>query len=175
VMRLHHDLVSVPQRVRTQPGPPEDELDAGLRELRRDVRGLSQGQALDPGVHGGSVKRRARRRVHPYAKAGAVAEFGHHPGRGDERLRRHTVGEHARSAGTLGLDDRDLRPQLGGHEGRLIPGRSTADDHHTRHGTPAEPSRRLPSVAFSLTPIRTIVIAVRLYAAYGSSLDPGRM
>src|SRR5690606_35127237 len=42
-------------------------------------------------------------------------------------------------------------------------------------GTPAEPSRRLPSVAFSLTPIRTIVIAVRLYAAYGSSLDPGRM
>ena len=45
------------------------------------------------------------------------------------------------------------------------------------HCVPVEPiaHARLRSVAFSLTPEGTIVIAVRLYAAYGSNLDPGRM
>ena len=75
----------------------------------------------------------------------------------------HAVGEHRGAAEPVGVHDRDLGAELGGHQGRLVAAGSATDDHHTSH-------------ARHLLPVRgTTLLAVPLYAAYGSNLDPRRM
>ena len=66
------------------------------------------------------------------AEIGRPAQLGAHAGRGDERLGRHAVAQHARAADAVGVDDGDLGDlgsAGGGDERRLVAGGPAADDH----------------------------------------------
>ncbi len=91
--------------------------------------------ALDPLVH--------RRQVDPDGRAvGGQAQLGgavqstRMPGRGDERLGRHAVVEHAGAAHAVALDDGDLAAVLGGDQRRLVAGRAPTHDHDPGHRRP---------------------------------------
>ena len=73
------------------------------------------------------------------------------------------------------LDDRHLGPELGRHQGGLVARRAAPDDHDAAHRHSRRTSRHYGPLHSPSRPEPTIVIAVRLYAAYGSNLDPGRM
>ncbi len=72
------------------------------------------------------------------AEAVGAPQLGAHAGRGDERLGRHAVEQHAGATDAVGVDDGDLRDvgaAAGRHQRRLVPGGPAADDHDAgNHG-----------------------------------------
>ena len=88
--------------------------------------------------------------AHP--EVGGGLEVGHVVGGGDERLARHAVGEHGRTADAVPLDDGDRGPELGGDEGGLVATGAAPDDDdgrsrrdHAHHPT-TRPRRALAGV-----------------------------
>src|SRR5439155_25734919 len=93
--------------------------------------------------------------------------------RRDEGLRRHAVVEHAGAAHAVALHDRDVAAVLGCHQSGLVARWAAAHDHDPRH-------RRTPFLVRSVPEHRTreaalYSVAVPLYAAYGSNMDPAQM
>jgi hypothetical protein len=128
--------MGVTERVLAQACPPLHHVHARLDELRLDVPGLGQRELLDPVVHRDRIHLDAGQTGRADAEALVVPIAGHHVRAGDEGLGRDAVGEHARTAGAVGLDERDVRVQLGGHQRRLVAARSAADDHNPAHTCP---------------------------------------
>ena len=60
---------------------------------------------------------------------------------GDHRLRRDAVPQVGGAADDVALDQRDLGAETGGIRGRLVAGRSAADDHEAHGHCPRVPAR----------------------------------
>jgi hypothetical protein len=86
---------------------PGDQRDTRVDELLGDVGGLGGRQPLDPLVDL-VQRRRGVLELDGVAQVGGAAQLGAHTGRGDERLGRDTVVEHAGTADAVGVDDGDV-------------------------------------------------------------------
>jgi hypothetical protein len=105
-----------------------DDAHAGLDQLALHVLRLLARETQQPRVDGGEVD--GDLRAHGaavlaageelHAEVGGLADGVRGLRRGDERLRRHDVGEHGRAADTGALDEGDLRAELGSGERRLV-------------------------------------------------------
>ena len=108
-------------------------------------------------------------------EVGRAAQLGAHAGRGDERLRRHAVPQHAGAADAVAVDDGDLGDVATAGRGdqcRLIAGGPAADDHDAGcHGLNlAKRAVDRPVTGRSLR-----AFSVPIYAAYGSNMHPEQM
>ena len=121
LVRGHAGLGVVDLRV------PCQEADALALQLRADVRRLGAGQGLDPAVDPAEAVGRGVE-VGLDAHLLGAAHVGAHAGGGDEGLGGDTVIEDAVAADPVGVDDRDVRTVLGGHQCRLVSGGAAADD-----------------------------------------------
>ena len=123
----------MPDRVLAELGRAGDVRDASLDEIGVDVGGLRERETFDPVVHGGRMNRHGVESAGVHAELLGVPIAGHDIRTGNEGLRRYAVGQHARSAGAVRIDDRHIGVELRGHEGRLVSGRAGSDDHNAVH------------------------------------------
>src|SRR6266511_1727326 len=105
---------------------------------------LEDGVELHPGA--GDAVALAGLEAHPELRRGL--DGGERLRRGEQRLRRHAVPQHAGAAKPLVVDDRDLGPEVRRNQGGLVPSRPPANDHHSHVALhtpmlppPAEPDR----------------------------------
>ena len=121
-----------------QHGPAGEHPHPDLGQAGGDVVALRGGQVEHPRVDLAQVGHGIRDlvalgvlEVHPELVGGL--EVAHVVGRGDQRLARHAVGEHRRTAEAVALDDGDLGTEVRGDEGGLVPtGPPTEDDDSAR-------------------------------------------
>src|SRR6266511_646261 len=105
---------------------------------------LEDGVELHPGA--GDAVALAGLEAHPELRRGL--DGGERLRRGEQRLRRHAVPQHAGAAKPLVVDDHDLGPEVRRNQGGLVPSRPPANDHHSHVALhtpmlppPAEPDR----------------------------------
>ena len=112
------------------------------------------------------------------AQAVGAAQFGAHARRGDERLGRHAVPQHAGPADTVGVDDGDLgdvRTAAGRDQRGLVAGGPAADDHDAGNHGPNLAAGALPYCPPIASAERLRLAPVPIYAAYGSNMHPEQM
>ena len=112
-----------------------DDRHTVVEQLPADVGGLRRSQRLDPVVDVGQ-RDRCGVDADVVTQTRRAAKLGAHPGRGDQRLRRDAVVQHARPAQAVRIDDRHLDDvtSVGGRDQRrLVSRRSSSDDHDARY------------------------------------------
>jgi hypothetical protein len=95
---------------------------------------LREREAPHPAVHDRQIDRR-QLAVRANAQLIGVVEGRAGACRGDERLRRNAVVEHACAAEPVAFHDRDFGAVLRGDQRRLVAGRAAAHDHDPGHHT----------------------------------------
>ncbi|SKY37921.1 Uncharacterised protein [Mycobacteroides abscessus subsp. abscessus] len=123
-----------PDHVIDQFRAPGDQVYPGAAQPLGDIRGLLGGEALDATV---DLRQRNLGVLHIDVKAqvGRAPQVGAHTRRGDERLGRHAVEQHARATDPVRVDHRHLGGaslMSRGHECRLVSRWSSANDHDAR-------------------------------------------
>src|SRR5579859_2245980 len=142
--------------------------DAVVCQAIADVGGLLRGQRLDAVVHRAQVDIDLLGH-HADADLRRVPEHRDTVARRDQRLARDAVGQHARAADSLALDQRDVRAELHRDQRGLVAGRAATDNRNTRH------AHDCPEDALASVRSPAMTSSSGLYAAYGSNMDPEQM
>ena len=125
VGRRDLDPVGVPERVRRRAGRvPVTYVTPALMSFAWMSADCASASRLTRSCTADACDRHRVEAAGVHAELLGVAIAGHHVRTGDEGLRRYAVGQHARAAGAVRLDDRHIGVELGGDQGRLVSGRA---------------------------------------------------